>query len=122
MGCRDSNGNQSHRTTTRARMRRVNQSGNIRLHNSQDHSRWRPASNATGNGYRAGERAKILSAELAPATDAVAKALGLNERAAVVKRQRLYLDDLGVVSLSTSWLSGELWLRPFEPKAEYNLD
>lgn len=63
---------------------------------------------ATGSGYRAGERAEILSAELVPATDAVAKALGLNERVAVVKRQRLYLDDLGVISLSTSWLSGEL--------------
>lgn len=62
---------------------------------------------STGNGYRPGERAEILSAELVPATGDVADALGLNERAAVIKRQRLYIDDRGVVALSTSWLPGE---------------
>lgn len=63
---------------------------------------------ATGNGYRPGERAEILSAELVPATSNVATALGLNERATVIKRQRLYLDSQGPVALSTSWLPGEL--------------
>ena len=62
---------------------------------------------ATGNGYRPGERAEILGAELIPASQDIADALGLNERAAVIRRQRLYLDDLGIVALSTSWLPGE---------------
>lgn len=63
---------------------------------------------ATGSGYRPGERAEILSAELVPAPADVAAALRVDERAAVIRRQRVYLDDQGVVALSTSWLPGEL--------------
>lgn len=62
---------------------------------------------ATGNGFRPGERVEILHAELVPATRDVANALGI-EDGMVIQRQRLYLDDQGVVALSTSWLPGEL--------------
>jgi DNA-binding GntR family transcriptional regulator len=62
---------------------------------------------ATGDGFRPGERVEILRAELVPATRDVANALGI-EDGMVIQRQRLYLDDHGVVALSTSWLPGEL--------------
>ncbi len=62
---------------------------------------------ATGDGFRPGERVEILRAELVPATRDVANALGI-EDGMVIQRQRLYLDDQGVVALSTSWLPGEL--------------
>jgi GntR family transcriptional regulator len=63
---------------------------------------------AGGTGFRQGERAEILKAELTPAPDHVADALGLDEGVSVVQRQRRYLDDKGVVTLSTSWLAGDL--------------
>ncbi|MEV7007966.1 GntR family transcriptional regulator [Streptosporangium sp. NPDC051022] len=63
---------------------------------------------ATGNGYRPGERAEILGAELVPAPEEVADALGIEEGSPVVRRRRAYHDDGGVVALSTSWLPGEL--------------
>ncbi|MEU8362127.1 GntR family transcriptional regulator [Nonomuraea sp. NPDC048882] len=63
---------------------------------------------ATGDGLRPGERTEILSAELAPAPTHVADALGLAADDPVVRRQRVYYDDLGVVALSTSWLPGSL--------------
>lgn len=63
---------------------------------------------ATGNGYRPNERAEILSATLAPAPDDVATALGLTAGDPTIRRQRRYLDDTGVIALSTSWLSGDL--------------
>jgi GntR family transcriptional regulator len=62
---------------------------------------------ATGNGYRPGERAEILSADVVPASPEVAQALGLDDGARVIQRRRRYLDDDGVVALSTSWLPGE---------------
>ena len=40
--------------------------------------------------FRPGERTEVLSAELVPATAAVAEALGLDGRDPVVKRRRLY--------------------------------
>ncbi|MFI2353011.1 GntR family transcriptional regulator [Streptomyces sp. NPDC019443] len=63
---------------------------------------------ATGSGFRPGERVEIVSAGLVPAPADVAEALGLDEGAQVVRRQRRYLDDEGVITLSTSWLPGEL--------------
>ncbi|WP_328916743.1 MULTISPECIES: GntR family transcriptional regulator [unclassified Streptomyces] len=62
----------------------------------------------TGSGFRSGERAEIISAELLPATGEIADALEVDEGSAVVRRRRRYLDDEGVIAVSTSWLSGEL--------------
>ncbi|MGC5013912.1 GntR family transcriptional regulator [Streptosporangium sp. DT93] len=61
-----------------------------------------------GNGYREGERVEILDASLVPASEEVADALEVEEGASVVRRRRAYYDDGGLVTLSTSWLSGEL--------------
>lgn len=63
---------------------------------------------ATGDGLRPGERTEIIGASLVPAPRHVADALDLDEGADVVRRQRAYYDDLGVVALSTSWLPGQL--------------
>ncbi|SEP58497.1 GntR family transcriptional regulator [Streptomyces radiopugnans] len=63
---------------------------------------------ATGSGFRPGERVEILDALLVTATDEVAEALGVEAGSQVVQRRRVYLDDEGVVTLSTSWLSREL--------------
>lgn len=62
----------------------------------------------TGSGFRPGERVEIVSAELVPADAEVADALGVEEGSSVVQRRRRYLDDDGVIALSTSWLPGEL--------------
>lgn len=62
---------------------------------------------ATGTGFRPGERVEILSAELVPAPAEVAEALEVGEGASVVRRRRRYVDDEGVIALSTSWLPGE---------------
>ncbi|MEV7086850.1 GntR family transcriptional regulator [Streptomyces sp. NPDC093085] len=64
-------------------------------------------SRAGGTGFRPGERVEIVGAEMVPAPADVAQALGLEEGSDVVRRQRRYLDDAGVVALSTSWLPGE---------------
>jgi len=63
---------------------------------------------ATGDGLRPGERTEILSAAMVPAPRHVADALDVDEGASVIRRQRAYYDDQGVVALSTSWLPGEL--------------
>ncbi|MCD0450151.1 GntR family transcriptional regulator [Actinocorallia sp. API 0066] len=63
---------------------------------------------ATGSGYRAGERVEILGASLVPAPAGVAEALGVEEGTPVIRRERVYRDDEGVVAVSTSWLPGEL--------------
>jgi DNA-binding GntR family transcriptional regulator len=62
----------------------------------------------TGSGFRPGERVEIVSAEIVPATAEVADALEVVEGSAVVQRRRRYLDEDGVIALSTSWLPGEL--------------
>ncbi|WP_308170194.1 GntR family transcriptional regulator [Acrocarpospora catenulata] len=59
---------------------------------------------ATGNGYRPGERAEIVSAGLISVPAGVAEVLGVSEAARVIQRRRRYLDDEGIVALSTSWL------------------
>jgi DNA-binding GntR family transcriptional regulator len=61
---------------------------------------------ATGNGYRAGERAEVVKAELTNAPKYVAEALNLEQNTDVVQRQRVYTDNDGVVTVSTSWLPG----------------
>ncbi|MGW7604459.1 UTRA domain-containing protein [Streptomyces antimycoticus] len=63
---------------------------------------------AGGTGLRENERVETVSAELAAAPDHVADALGIEEGAQAVRRQRRYLDDKGVVAVSTSWLAGSL--------------
>jgi GntR family transcriptional regulator len=62
----------------------------------------------TGSGFKPGERVEIISAELVPANAEVADALEVEEGTHVVQRRRRYLDEDGVVALSTSWLPGEL--------------
>ncbi|UQI43213.1 GntR family transcriptional regulator [Streptomyces sp. HU2014] len=62
---------------------------------------------ATGSGFRSGERVEIISAGLTPAPVDVAEALSVEEGAPVVRRQRRYVDDEGVITLSTSWLPGD---------------
>jgi DNA-binding GntR family transcriptional regulator len=63
---------------------------------------------AGGTGFKQGERTEILGADLVSAPENVADALGLEEGSPVVRRRRRYLDDRGVVTLSTSWLGGDL--------------
>lgn len=63
---------------------------------------------ATGTGFRSGEDVEILGAELITGPEHVTDALGLADGAEVVRRRRLYRDDDGVVTLSTSWLPGQL--------------
>ncbi|WP_280377315.1 GntR family transcriptional regulator [Nocardia wallacei] len=62
---------------------------------------------ATGNGYRPGETVEVVSSELTEATPDVATGLDIPEKSPVVRRRRIYRDDLGVVTVSTSWLPGE---------------
>ncbi|WNI18274.1 GntR family transcriptional regulator [Actinacidiphila sp. ITFR-21] len=62
----------------------------------------------TGSGFRPGERVEIVSAEMAPASAEVADALEVDEGSSVVQRRRRYLDEEGVIALSTSWLPKEL--------------
>lgn len=61
---------------------------------------------AGGDGFKPGERTEVLSSELVPAPDTIASALGVSEGEDVIQRQRVYRDDHGVVTLSTSWLPG----------------
>ncbi|MGK3110401.1 GntR family transcriptional regulator [Streptomyces sp. WAC05858] len=63
---------------------------------------------AGGTGLRENERVETVSAELVAAPDHVADALGIEEGDQAVRRQRRYLDDKGVVAVSTSWLAGSL--------------
>lgn len=73
---------------------------------------------ATGSGHRPGKRVEILGAELVAASADVADALGLEEGAQVIRRRRVYHDDLGVMALSASWLPGDLAAvapEPLEP-------
>lgn len=63
---------------------------------------------ATGSGFRPGERVEIISAEMAPASPEVADALEVEVGTEVVQRRRRYLDEDGVIALSTSWLPPDL--------------
>lgn len=63
---------------------------------------------SVGRATRPGERSEIVSAAVVPAPHDVAAALNLDEGAPVVRRERRFVDDEGVVALSVSWLPGEL--------------
>ncbi|WP_433599139.1 GntR family transcriptional regulator [Nocardia sp. CA-135953] len=62
---------------------------------------------ATGNGYRPGESVEVISSELTEASAEVATGLDVSEGSSIVQRRRVYRDDLGIVTVSTSWLPGE---------------
>ncbi|MBR8744699.1 GntR family transcriptional regulator [Nocardiopsis sp. MG754419] len=61
-----------------------------------------------GQIYAANERAEIRAAELVPAPEEVADALGIPAGTNVIRRQRVTLRDDVPSSASTSWYSGEL--------------
>ncbi|MFI6543500.1 GntR family transcriptional regulator [Streptomyces prunicolor] len=62
----------------------------------------------TGSGFRPGERVEIISAAMEPASPEVADALEVEVGTQVVQRRRRYLDEDGVIALSTSWLPPDL--------------
>ncbi|WP_197356086.1 GntR family transcriptional regulator [Streptomyces clavuligerus] len=63
----------------------------------------------TGRIYTAGEYARIVSAELAPAPADVAEVLSVQEGAAVIRRIRItYNAENQPISASTSWYDGNL--------------
>jgi DNA-binding GntR family transcriptional regulator len=62
----------------------------------------------TGRIYPPNERAVIHSAELVPAPDAIADALGVPAGTEVIRRHRVTYRDDSPVSASTSWLPGDL--------------
>ncbi|MFF7098436.1 GntR family transcriptional regulator [Streptomyces rubradiris] len=66
------------------------------------------AAETTGRIYPPGHYAKILSAEVQPAPARVALALGVEEGADVIRRQRVTYNDDAPVSSSTSWFLAEL--------------
>lgn len=59
---------------------------------------------AGGSAVRPGERVEILGAALCPAPAEVAEALGVEAGAEVIRRRRRYVDEGGVMAVSTSWL------------------
>ncbi|MGI5119297.1 GntR family transcriptional regulator [Marinactinospora thermotolerans] len=61
-----------------------------------------------GKIYAANERAEIKSAELVPAPEEVADALGIPAGSRVIRRQRVTFRDDIPSSASTSWFRGEL--------------
>lgn len=63
---------------------------------------------ATGNGFRSGETVTILDAGLTTAPDAVADALGVERGEEAIRRRRVYRDEAGVITVSTSWLARSL--------------
>ncbi|WP_330229689.1 GntR family transcriptional regulator [Nocardia sp. NBC_00508] len=62
---------------------------------------------ATGNGYRSGETAEIISSKLTEPNPSVTEALSLPASSSAIARRRVYRDNRGVVTVSTSWLPGE---------------
>ncbi len=62
----------------------------------------------TGRIYPSNERARIMVAELVEAPESVVAALGLEEGARAIRRQRITFRDDSPVSASTSWFSGDL--------------
>ena len=61
--------------------------------------------------YGTGEVAEIVSAELVPAPQQVATALGVPEGAEVIRRERITRQDGDPVSSSVSWFAGDLAAR-----------
>lgn len=54
------------------------------------------------------ERVEGIEARMEPASQEVADALGLEPGDDVIRRRRRYVDSAGVVSVSTTWISGAL--------------
>lgn len=63
---------------------------------------------AGGTGLGDDERTEILDAELQPASQEVADALGLGSGDEVARRRRRYIDSQGVVAVSATWIAGAL--------------
>jgi len=66
------------------------------------------ATHRTGRIYPRGDYARILSAELAPASDQVADALGVPAGAEVIRRHRVTYHRDAPVSASTSYFDGAI--------------
>jgi GntR family transcriptional regulator len=62
----------------------------------------------TGRIYPPGERAKITTAEVVPAPERIADALGVPAEAQVIRRHRVTYRDDAPASASTSWFDGIL--------------
>jgi DNA-binding GntR family transcriptional regulator len=62
----------------------------------------------TGQAYTSGERSEITAADLAPATEEVAAALGVELGQMAVRRQRVIYDQVGPVEVATSWFSAQV--------------
>ena len=67
--------------------------------------RWTRLRADGGSSTKAGERVEIIALEREPAPRHVADALGVEEGAEVALRRRRYLDAVGVVTLSTTWVT-----------------
>ncbi len=66
-------------------------------------------SRATGRAYTSGEWSEIVAAELVPATEDAASALGIDAGSAAARRRRVIYDHGGPVEVATSWFtSGRL--------------
>lgn len=63
---------------------------------------------AGGASLQGDERVEILGAQMEPASQEVADALGLEVGAEVVRRRRRYLDKSGVAAVSTTWIAGSI--------------
>lgn len=63
---------------------------------------------ATGNGLHANETVVILDAGLALPPDHIADALDTAHGNDAIRRRRIYRDEIGVITVSTSWLPGTL--------------
>ena len=71
-------------------------------------SAWVEHARRSGRIYPTGQHARVLRAELTTAPDQVAGALGLDEGAPVIRRDRITIEDDKAVSASTSWFPGSL--------------
>jgi DNA-binding GntR family transcriptional regulator len=71
-------------------------------------SAWVEQARRSGRVYTTSQHARVLHAELVDAPDQVAGALGLDEGAPVIRRDRVTIEDERAVSASTSWFPGDL--------------
>ncbi len=65
-------------------------------------------SRATGRAYTSGEWSEIVAAELVPATEDAASALGIDAGSAAARRRRVIYDHGGPVEVATSWFTSEV--------------
>jgi DNA-binding GntR family transcriptional regulator len=62
----------------------------------------------TGKIYAPGEYARIVEAGLAPAPQKIADLLGIKEGEQTIRRHRITYNEVGPVSVSTSWFTADL--------------